>query len=30
MNSGEAIEKREPSYTISENVNYYGDSREVP
>ena len=30
MNSGEAIEKREPSYTISENVNYYGDSRDVP
>ena len=30
MNSGEAIEKREPSYTVSENVNYYGDGREVP
>ena len=28
INTGEGVEKREPSYTVGENVNWYSHYRE--
>ena len=33
INSGESVEKREPSYTVDRNVNWYnhyGDQQDIP